>query len=265
MGKYLQLFILYVATLLCVEQSHAQYYSLDELQEFITQSNAVLPQQIEPGVEMVSMSINSTTCTLMMKTVNDALLDNLNSPLWKDNIGKMLSYTADNDFEMGDFYRSLVDLEIALRYVYISSNKGKRAELTFTADELDKYLELDVDDNEALQLLVQREKARLPIDAGNGVTETDLKLLPDALEIVLQCDEQTVNMEQLEVNRDLLIKNIENAIISGVSLETNTYAVLCAETNRSLKTTYKGGKKTVAIVISKERLNELIEEMEDEY
>ena len=147
--------------------------------------------------------------------------------------------------------------QIGIKYTYtFNSDESTALEVVITPEEMTAALERKLPPHNMVIKLIENERANLPIDTGNGLTETDIKLTDDFVELYYTVDENKSNFEgvALVLATDEYKSILLNALTSSPA--TNLFVFYVAQDEKGLKLIYTGDQtqKSAECVITVEEL-----------
>ena len=123
------------------------------------------------------------------------------------------------------FIDALVESELNLKYIVTGKHSNEVKELVFTADKLEQAHENKLSVKDLLMHSVENVNVELPLDAGQGMLITDIKIEDDYLVYKVKNDESKITMQDLE-----MAKNggpaLENGIISSFNNTDNASVIM---------------------------------------
>ena len=157
-----------------------------------------------------------------------------------------ISYNSNNRF-----YEHLVKSGLDLKYVITGKQSKTKKEVILTAKQLKEASETKVDAKELMQETLEDIQAELPLDAGRGLSITEIYIDGDYLCYKVLNDESVKPMQELEMMQQGG-PELENAIISSFNTTTDQsnihLAKLLKDANMGIKYIYFSDKSSTQVV-----------------
>lgn len=187
--KIMKRICIILAVLISVAAAKAQSFTYEDLELFVNEWNSSLPQSMGPSMEMISVSITPAEL-ILVGNVNE-LDAEIEQDLLDQLRGNILTIISDE--ESKEFFSALIDLGISYRIILFGSKSGKTGEVLITPDDMLKIISTETTPQERLNALIASRKSILPVDCGDGIIYTDLRISGNYLEYVYQVPDHKVN------------------------------------------------------------------------
>ncbi len=187
-------------------KAQRELLSYEELKSEVVAMNAEMPMSMGFSMQMNSADIDRekltyfASCNSLVKDVQK-----ISQEVIKNNVIAALSSPSE---ELKLFLRSLMALNLKLRYVFEFPQIGKTIDLCFTSNDMDRIINDKYSPEEKLDMLISTQTLTLPLDTGQGMTMVDLCKKDGYVEYIFNVDETIVDVNDLIIAKERIRQSL---------------------------------------------------------
>jgi len=100
-----------------------------------------------------------------------------------------------------------------------------------------------------LRMSVEEAKKQMPMDAGFGITVTDIKLLDDCMMYYATCDEDIIPIKLLKSNKSEMKKELKETFVDSSDSDIKMLVNMCKNAHIGIGYTYIGNKSHDKVIV----------------
>lgn len=187
-------------------KAQRELLTYEELKSQVLEMNALMPMSLGFSMQMTSADIDREKMTYFVSLMSLSKDVKINSPeTIKNTVIAMLSSPS---ADMKYLLRSLMALNIQLRYVLDFPQGGKSIEICLTSNDMDRIINDKYSPEEKLDMYISSQLLGFPLDAGQGIVLVDFRKKDNYVEYVGNVDETIIDMNDLILAKEQVKQNI---------------------------------------------------------
>ena len=224
-----------IGTASCNAQNH-------RLESIIRELNKEMPISMGMVGNLTKIDVKNSTLEITA-TVDESLVNieslQSNPELMKKNL-KLIIQNSDGDMKTA--FEEMKKSDLGLKFTYVGNDSGKKASVSLQQNELKALSFASKDPNKLLQSQIELTNAQLPMDLGSGMVNTKLVRQGDYVIYYYKCDEDLLDIEQMQANIPLMQNLIVDELNNNNDPTFNMFKKMCKDANVGIGYYYVGDK-----------------------
>lgn len=210
-----------------------------KLQALIEEGSKICPISLGDVGEVTSITFDDNTVTYYYE-INEQYTDiaALAADRRKMKRNMMTMLTSPNS-NMQAMFKLVIEEDAKIRFIMHGKTSDATARITFDADELQEILNSDITPDERMQTAIEQTNLQMPINAADGMTITEVRLIGNKVTYICIVDESKYDIDQMKQNRQQMKQAILGAVSNMGPVEKN-FIQYIVDAGRDLAYRYQG-------------------------